>query len=156
MSRRVAAAAATLLIALASAGCGSSKSEPAGLSWVKRPQLIRYPTLPRDRTATGEVRNMSKKAFRLDAREVHLLDGRGHRIPLTVTSRFLAGFAHGLYSPTQFGQVQNAFELQRLGVKVELAPQQVRPLSVAWRVQPGSPQPARVQIGRSSLPLPTR
>ncbi len=155
MRRCVAAIAATLLVASSAVGCGGNSTGGAkGLGWVHEPRLIRYPTLPNDRATSGEVRNDSERALQLDARKVRLLDAQGRGIAATVTARFLAGFAHGLYSPTQFGPVRNPFELQRLGVKVVLAPKQVRPLTVAWRLKPGLPAPARVDYGAGSLPLP--
>jgi len=154
IAARAAALAAMSLLALA--GCGSASKSHQELTWVAAPHLIRYPTLPRDRTALGKVRNASGKQLMLDSRQVKLLDAEGRPVAETVTARFLAGFAHGLYSPTQFGQVQNPFELQRLGVRLGAAPGQELPLAVAWRLKRGASPPARVQIGNSSLPLPTR
>jgi hypothetical protein len=120
---------------------------------VKPPSILRSPELPRDRSASGKVRNTGDKQIVIDARKVKLVDAKG-KPASDATARFLAGFAHGLYSPTQFGQVQNAFELQRLGVRVELAPGQVLPLNVSWRLAPGEAPPVRAEFGSLSLPLP--
>jgi hypothetical protein len=121
--------------------------------WDKPPTILRSPELPRDRSAAGRVRNTGDKQVIVDARRVRLVDAKGKRIRVA-TARFLSGFAHGLYSPTQFGQVQNAFELQRLGVRVELGPGQVLPLSVSWRLVRGEAPPVRAEFGSISLPLP--
>lgn len=151
MSGRALLATAAVCAASVLAGCGSSgKSGP--LAWEGAPHLYRYKTLPRDGSVVGRVRGASDRTFVADARRVRLRDAAGRVVP--GTARFLGGFAHGLYSPMQFGQVQNPFELQRLGVRVQLAPKQVLPLTVAWRLAPGAAPPVRIDYGAGSLPLP--
>lgn len=148
----MAAAAATALLFAALAGCGGS-SGPS-LAWQGAPRLFKPGDLPRDRVLLGRVRNASDKTLVLDARRVRYIDARGAAV--AGTARFLLAAAHGLYSPTQFGQVQNPAELQRLGVRVAVAPGQALPFNGAWRLRAGQAAPERVEIGDVKLPVPSQ
>lgn len=149
----MAALAATTLLAVLLAGCGGDSARRPALAWQGAPRLFEPGDLPRDRVLLGRIRNASEKPVILDARRIRFLDARGR--PVAGTARFLATFAHGLYSPTQFGQVQNVAELQRLGIRVEVAPDQALPLTGAWRLRRGQEPPARVDVAGTMLPVPS-
>lgn len=151
--RRGAAALAALA---ALAGCGGGKSggpkDSGALRWSRGPQVVKVAGLPRDRVAIGAVRNASKSTIVLDARTVRLRDPAGRAVP--ADARWLGSFAHGIFSPQQFHDVQNPFELARLGVRIELAPGATRDLTVAWRLRPGGRAPVSVDYGGGRLSLP--
>lgn len=151
MSSGVKARAALVTLAVGLAGCGGHAGAP--LTWRGAPQVFHSRDLPRDRVLGGRIENRSARAIVLDARRVTLRDGKGRPVKGT-TVRFLASYAHGLYSPTQFGEVQNALELKRLGIRVLIAPRQVLPFNAAWRLPVGAPQPVSVDYGRGRLPIP--
>ncbi len=153
MRRRGGARAAVLVLLAGPAvavGCGGHSGAPLG--WSGAPHVFRYANLPRDGVLGGKVENRSGAPLVLDARRITLRDGRG-AVVKGATVRFLASFAHGLYSPTQFGQVQNAFELERLGIRVRIAPRQVLPINAAWRLPPGAGQPVTLDYGGGRLPI---
>lgn len=152
MSHRAKARVALALLVIALAGCGGHAGAP--LAWRGTPQVFRYRDLPRDRVLGGQIENRSGQALVLDARRVTLRDGRGQPVR-GATVRFLASYAHGLYSPTQFGEVQNALELKRLGIRLKIAPRQVLPFNAAWRLPSGAPPAVSVDYGGGSLPIPS-
>ncbi len=146
------ASAALAALAVVLAGCGGHAGAP--LAWHGAPQVFRYRDLPRDRVLGGQIENRSGRALVLDARRVALRDGKGRAVK-GATVRFLASYAHGLYSPTQFGEVQNALELKRLGIRLRIAPRQVLPFNAAWRLPAGAPQPVSVDYGGGRLGIPS-
>ncbi len=153
MSHRAKARVVLVALAVGLAGCGGGHAG-ASLAWRGTPQVFRYRDLPRDRVLGGQIENRSGQPLELDARRITLRDGRGQPVR-GATVRFLASYAHGLYSPTQFGEVQNALELKRLGIRLQIAPRQVLPFNAAWRLPPGAPPAVSVDYGGGSLPIPS-
>lgn len=148
---RARAAALLLLAALGGCGGGGTHAATGPLAWTRGPQVVKVPGLPRDRVAIGAVRNTGKRVLILDARTVRLLDPAGRAVD--ADARWLGSFAHGIFSPQQFHEVQNPFELARLGVRIELAPGATRDLTVAWRLPRGRRAPVTVDYGAGRLSL---
>ena len=124
-----------------------------GLEWAAAPQVYRVPGLATDRIVAGEVQNTSNHDIYADARTARVVDATGRR--LQTGARFLSTFAHALYSPMQFDTFGDAFQLQRLGIVVRIAPGQRMPFTVSWRAGPGDAAATRIDLGAGSLSIPT-
>ncbi len=138
-------AAAALVV-----GCGGVAKEP--LAWQGTPVAYRPPNLPTDRVLLAKVRNTSQKPVLLDASKLVVRDAQDKI--LRSSGRYVAGYAHGIYGAFQKPDPLPPDELKRLGLLITLPPGKTAPIEVAWRLERGSVQPARVEYGRGSLPLP--
>lgn len=151
--RRWAAALGTAL-ALAPAGCGDKAASGARVSWEDKPLVVRQPELPDDTIVSGRLRNDSLQTLDLDAAEVRLVDGDDRAVQST--ARFATGVTHQLYPPREGPREKDPLFLRRrLGEVATVKPGQTVPLVVSWRVQPGQKPPVKVDLGRTSLELPT-
>lgn len=155
MSRRAAGAAvAVLLLGASAGGCGGQKQKSAvdALTWDKAGPAYKPPNLPTDRVLLAHVRNRSKAPVVLDASKLVVRDASG--TVLKSNGRYIAGYAHGLYGAFQKPSELPPEELTRLGYRITLAPGKIAPLAVAWRLRPGSKEPATVDYGSGTLTLP--
>jgi hypothetical protein len=137
-------------------GCGGSGDSATGsgeLVWVKPPQLIVPPDLPRDRILTGTLRNQALRQVKSKARDVELRDSSGNRVSASVA--FVSSYLHGLYPPTREPQLPDS-ELRRLGRLATIDPGKTTPIVVSWRLPRGAHQPVRVIISGDSLPIPAK
>ena len=125
------------------------------LAWVKRPNVYRQATLPRDRVLVGTIRNDSLRPIKVAATDVRPVDEGGNALRGNAT--FVRGYVHPLYPPTRppAGGLPES-ELERTGRQLRLEPGQKAPLSVAWRLTPGAEAPVRIDYGSGSLPIPER
>jgi hypothetical protein len=142
-------------LALAIAGCGGSGKPDAGrLSWVGKPNVFKARNLPNDRVVIARVRNTGSKTLHLIGSKLVVRDANGRA--LDTTAAFTTTFAHGLYGALQqpAGGPPPA-ELIRLGKAVYLPAGGSAPFYAAWRLQPGSKEPVRVDYGTGSLAVPT-
>ncbi|GAC1321412.1 MAG: hypothetical protein NVSMB25_15070 [Thermoleophilaceae bacterium] len=148
---RRAALAATCALAAALGGCGSGGAA-APLAWHGLPQAFRQHDLPNDRVVLASVQNRSRKPLRLEAARLVVRDRDGR--VLQSSAQFIGSYAHGLYGAFQKPHPLPPQELSRLGLAISLAPHAVAPLTVAWRLAPGSREPATVDYGAGTLRLP--
>ena len=125
------------------------------LVWETPPKVYREATLPRDRVLVGSVRNDSLRPIKVVATDVHAVDEDGNTLRGNAT--FIRGYIHALYPPTRPppGGLPDA-ELERTGRQVRLQPGKTVPLSVAWRLAPGSKSPVRIDYRAGWLPIPAR
>jgi hypothetical protein len=151
---RGAAAVAAVAAAAVVAGCGGKAAPASPLAWQGTPVAYRPVDLPTDRIVLAKVRNDSGKPIRLEAAKVVVHDADGK--VLRSSARYIAGYAHGLYGAFQKPDPLPPDELKRMGLVITLAPGKTAPLYVAWRLAPGSKEPARVDYGAGSLALPQR
>jgi hypothetical protein len=152
--RRPAVALLAALAALSPLACGGGGDGGNGeLVWVKRPTLVKQPTLPRDRVLLGVVKNDSLRRITLEAKNVHAVDEEGNALKGNAT--FIRGYIHPLYPPTRPppGGLPDS-ERIRLGQVVRLDPGQRSHLSVAWRLSAGAKPPVRIEYGAGWLPVP--
>jgi hypothetical protein len=152
MRRLAAAGLATLALAAASGGCGDSDAAPTDsrTTWDGAPVVAPHPELPGDRIATGRVRNDGDDELRLDVRDARLLDASGR--PLRATVRFAMSATHPLYPPRDAPRENPREQQERLGDAATIEPGESAPLTIAWHAADG--QPARVDLGPVTLPLP--
>ena len=145
-----------LAAALAAAGCGSddNKDAKAPLAWTSEPVAYVSRDLPNDRVVLAQVRNRSSDPVHLVASKIVVRDAAGK--VLRSHGQYIAGYAHGLYGAYQRPARVEASEARRLGLDITLPPGKVAPLAVAWRVKPGSREPATVDYGEGTLTLPRR
>src|SRR4051794_31599772 len=113
LAAALAVAGIVLLVAGGGHGPGPDAAPPA-LAWAAPPRLVAPPGLPRDRVLFGQVRNPGRRALRLRAGDLRVLDRAGRALP--ATARFLQAYAPG-----------------PRGTAVTLAPGRAVPLTVAWR-----------------------
>lgn len=155
--RWAAGVAALAAAAVLTAGCGGASkpaSSSAPLAWQGTPVAFQPHDLPQDRVLLAKVRNTSGAPVRLDATKLVVRDA-SDRV-LRSSGRYIAGYAHGLYGAFQKPDPLPPDELKRMGLAITLAPGKTAPLAVAWRLAPGSREPARVDYGAGSLVLPQR
>jgi hypothetical protein len=124
------------------------------LSWVGKPNVFKARNLPNDRVVIARVRNTGSKTLHLIGSKLVVRDANGRA--LDTTAAFTTTFAHGLYGALQqpAGGPPPA-ELIRLGKAVYLPAGGSAPFYAAWRLQPGSKEPVRVDYGTGSLAVPT-
>jgi hypothetical protein len=153
-SRGVALGAVCALAAALPLAC-SDDERVGDLVWVKRPNVYRQATLPRDRVLVGTIRNDSLRPIKVAATDVRAVDEDGDALRGNAT--FVRGYIHPLYPPTRppAGGLPES-ELERTGRQLRLEPGQKAPLSVAWRLTRGAEAPARIDYGSGSLPIPER
>ena len=125
------------------------------LVWEAPPKVYREATLPRDRVLVGSVRNDSLRPIKVVATDVHAVDEDGNALRGNAT--FIRGYIHALYPPTRPppGGLPDS-ELERTGRQMRLQPGNTAPLSVAWRLAPGSNAPERIDYRAGWLPIPAR
>lgn len=149
--RRVVVASVALAAALA--GCGGADKPASSLAWKGKVSAFEPPDLPTDRVVVSEVRNAGSDPLDLDTRKMVIRDAAGK--PLDASVRFIAaGFAHGLYGAFQQPSERTPDEVRRLGIAITLPPGKTAPITVAWRLKPGSREPARLEYGAGRLQLP--
>lgn len=151
--RRPAVASVAALALATVAGCGGGEDEAAKAAWAGDPIVAPHPELPRDRIATGRIRNGGGTELRLSVRQARLLDVRGR--PVKATVRFAAGATHALYPPRDAPKEDPREQQERLGDAATIAPGESAPLTIAWRAAEGDRAPVRVDLGPVELPLPT-
>jgi hypothetical protein len=130
----------------------ASAARGGGLRWASSPKVFDVPGMASDRVLSGQVVNTSTHPIYVDARTIAVVDDRGHR--LETAARFLAAFAHPLFSPMQFHTIGGTYQLQRLGVVVRIEPGQRMPLTVSWRLKPAGDSPTAVDVGTATLSIP--
>lgn len=157
------------LAAATAAGCGGEDASPRaaagapttsgevdapGLVWKGQPDVFAPDGLPRDKILTGNVRNASGGPVDLRVDEVDVKDGGGRSLGANV--RFVTSFGHGLYGPGGPPAPLEAskFDQRRLGERLTLAPNEDRPVTVAWRVPEGRRAAATLEISGFTLALP--
>ena len=152
---RAVTAAALAAAAVVAAGCGGD-NEDAGqaLTWTTTPVAYVAEDLPNDRVVLAQVRNRSSKPLHLVASKIVVRDAAGK--VLRSHGQYIAGYAHGLYGAYQRPKRVEASESRRLGLDIRLAPGKTAPLFVAWRVKPGTREPATVDYGAGTLTLPRK
>lgn len=159
MSRALAALLA-LNVCLGLAGCGgdddsdaktSSSKSPAAVSWDAPPQVGTPKMLPNDRVLAGSIRNNSPHLLELSNDDVKMLDAQGR--PVFHTIRFSAGFGRDIYPP-RYGHEPPKKDQIRLGYMAQVAPGDVRSVTVAWRVKDPSRAPVRMEFPGGVLSLP--
>jgi hypothetical protein len=136
--------------------CSNDAGKGVGdLVWAGPPQVYRQATLPRDRVLVGRIRNDSLREVKIAATDVRAVDEDGNALRGNAT--FVRGYIHALYPPTRPppGGLPES-ELERTGRELRLQPGKTAPLSVAWRLSPGSEAPVRIDYGTGSLPIPGR
>lgn len=146
---------ATALCALAAAGCGGGGDDGRStgpIAWKGEPEAFRSQAHSGDRVLVGMVENDSLEPVRLDASKLEVRDSGGK--VLRSNGQYIPTFAHGLYGGFQKPRRLPADELRRLGLVISLEPGATAPLSLAWRLEPGSGEPAVVDYGRGTLVLP--
>ena len=138
------------------AGCGSDDDKASGapLAWTKEPVAYVSEDLPNDRVILAQVRNRSSDPVHLVASKIVVRDAAGR--VLRSHGQYIAGYAHGLYGAYQKPARVESSESRRLGLDITLPPGKVAPLAVAWRLKPGSREPATVDYGEGKLTLPRR
>jgi hypothetical protein len=141
---------------MAVAGCGGDDDKTSGapLTWTKEPVAYVSRDLPHDRVILAQVRNRSSDPVHLVASKIVVRDASG--TVLRSHGQYIAGYAHGLYGAYQRPARVEASESRRLGLDITLEPGKVAPLAVAWRLKPGSREPATVDYGEGKLTLPRR
>jgi hypothetical protein len=155
----VASAALGASVALTAAlplACSDDDGTGVGdLVWESPPKVFREATLPRDRVLVGSVRNDSLRSIKVVATDVQAVDDDGNALRGNAT--FIRGYIHALYPPTRPppGGLPES-ELERTGRQVRLQPGKTAPLSVAWRLAPGSKAPVRIDYRAGWLPIPGR
>jgi hypothetical protein len=150
----VAVSVLALLGAAPLAGCRSDHKNDAGrLSWLGKPNVFKARNLPNDRVVIARVRNAGSKTLHLVASKIVVRDANGRA--LDATAAFNTTFAHGLYGalqqPPGGPPVQ---ELARLGKAIYLSAGGSAPFYAAWRLQPGTKEPVRIEYGGWSLTVP--
>jgi hypothetical protein len=149
-----AVAALAVLGAVPLAGCKPDHKSDAGrLSWVGKPNVFKARNLPNDRVVIARVKNAGSKTLHLVASKVVVRDANGRA--LDATAAFNTTFAHGLYGalqqPAAGPPVQ---ELARLGKAIYLSAGGSAPFYAAWRLQPGTKEPVRIEYAGGSLTVP--
>ncbi len=153
MSRGALAAAATsVVVGLAGAGCGD-QAQRGALAWTRPPQVFTPRDLPRDRIAIGQIRNTSNHAVRLEANTLRVRDSQGRL--LESSAGFTASYAHGLFGAFQRPSAEPLRELVRLGRLVFLNPGDTSPVFAAWRMPVGAHGPANLDYGSGRLRIPS-
>ena len=135
----------------ATAGCGGNDGHGA-LSWAGKPQVFRLRALPNDRVVIARVRNTGKATLHLVAAKLVVRDGDGHA--LKGSAGFTTTFAHGLFGALQQPNPVPPAELLRLGKVVYIPAGASVPFYAAWHLEPGTPEPIRIDYGSGKLVVP--
>jgi len=160
---RPAPVAAALVLAIALAGAisaamlvnkGHREAGGADLHWAGQPALVPARGLPDDAIATGRIRNDTPREVDLMAADLVVVDDRGRR--WRTSGRFMQGFAHGLWPPSQKVAVGSDAERERIGEIAKLDPGESAPLTVAWSKPPGAGRPVRIELGGRTLSIPAK
>jgi hypothetical protein len=124
-----------ILAVLAPGRFGGGPEGP--LKWDAAPRTSVLGSAADDRLLFGHVVNRSKKAARLRAADVHVLDGDGDRLP--ASAAFADGFVPGVtlrgMDAEMFGAVEASADV---GGEVVLEPGQSAPLSVSFTAASGA------------------
>lgn len=152
MRRPAVASVAALALATVAGGSGADEEGPAKAAWDGTPIVAPHPELPRDRIATGRIRNEGGSELRLSAGQARVLDARGR--PVKATVRFAAGTTHALYPPREAPKENPRAQQERLGDAATLAAGETAPLTIAWHAAKGAAAPVRVDLGPVDVPLP--
>ncbi|MGI9184989.1 MAG: hypothetical protein ACR2GZ_08495 [Solirubrobacteraceae bacterium] len=147
----MAAAATSVVVAVAAMGCGGH-GQRAALVWIQAPQVFAPRDLPRDRIVIGRIRNQSHRTLRLAAAALRVRDSRGH--VLRSSAGFTASYAHGLFGAFQQPSAEPLRELVRLGRIVILDPGATSPVFAAWQLSSGSHAPVSLDYGHGRLAIP--
>ena len=150
--KRTAAASLAALAVAAVAGCGDDGGGAAKASWDGRPIVAPHPELPRDRIATGRVRNDGGEELRLSVAQAKVVDAEGR--PVQATVRFAAGTTHALYPPREAPRENPREQQERLGDAATIPPGESSPLTIAWHAAGAGREPVRVDLGPVDVPLP--
>ena len=143
--------AAVVVLAIVILGGRAGSADDGALRWAGRPMVMQAPSHPRERTLVGTVRNSAAGPVEVEASDVRVLDESGH--PLRSSAIFLGSFARGIYGASRIDQASD-FERRRTGRLARIGARSERPLTVSWRLEPGSPRAARVVYPGGSLPIP--
>lgn len=141
------------LVAAAGDDRSGARMVRAGLAWEGTPRLITVKELPNDRILAGRLVNGSLRTARLDVERIRVVDAAGRAVRSSV--RLLSHFAHGVYSPDSINRhgAPGEAERRRLGEIATLRPRESVPITVSWRVPPGSPAPVAIDLGPSRVTL---
>jgi hypothetical protein len=121
---------------------GNERAEEAGtaLDWHEEPQLYGLATLPRDRVAIGVIVNGGADPLTMSAGDFQIRDPEGRELDGRI--QFIDARRP---RPDSLG----------LGTDVELDPDQRKPLTVSYRLEPRVTEPLTLHFeGAPALPLP--
>ncbi len=146
-----------LVVTLASGDGGGgdrSATTRVHLGWDGEPRVVRVAALPRDRVLSGRLENQSLRPATLDTARAQVIDADGRALRSTV--RFLASFAHGLYTPESINRSgpPGEAERRRLGELATLKPRESVAITVSWRLAPAGATPVRIAFVGSFVDLP--
>lgn len=145
----VVSAAALGAVLLVTGGAGASEG---ALSWKGKVQVFQSER-PTDQVLYAQLANTGLREVELDVDRVRTYDAAGKEVKSATT--FLAAFAHGIWGWAQKREATE-FEKRRLGQIATLKPGQAVPITLSWRVPPGTARPARVVFGDGvELAIPT-
>ena len=149
-------ARALALAALLLAGCGEGK-EPQGsgpLQWKDEPVLtVAAPSLPDDRILAGTVVHQGFKGeLQLDATELVVRDANGTK--LESFALYSHTYAHGLYGASEAPDGPLGEDRRRLGYVRRVRVREQAPLTVTYRLTPGTRPPLTIDYGGGTLPVP--
>jgi hypothetical protein len=119
------------------------------LKWDATPRTSVLGSAADDRLLFGHVVNRSKKAARLRAADVHVLDGDGDRLP--ASAAFADGFVPGVTLRGMDAEMLGMADAD-VGGEVVLAPGQSAPLSVSFTAAGGA-RAASIEYGGGRLKL---
>ena len=145
----IAALVGAVVVAIALLAGGSDES--ASMAWKGKVQVFESGR-PTDKILYAQVANTGLEDLDIRADDVKVFDDEGHEVFSAM--RFLAAFAHGIYSWSDPGK--DDFERRRLGEIVTLKPGQAAPVTLSWRVRKGERQPVRVDFGAAEIAIPRR
>ncbi len=150
-----AAAATSVVVAVAAVGCGgyAQHAQRASLVWIHVPQVFTPSDLPQDRIVIGRIRNRSHRTLRLEATALRVRDNQGR--VLKSSAGFTASYAHGLFGAFQQPSAEPLRELVRLGRIVILDPGATSPVFAAWQLRFGSRAPVSLDYGHGRLAIPS-
>jgi hypothetical protein len=139
----------TAVLAVLAPGRFGGGAQDGPLRWDAAPRMSVLGAMPDDRLLFGHVVNRSKKAARLRAADVHVLDADGDRLP--GAAAFADGFVPGV---TLRGMGAEVFGAAGAGVgrEVVLAPGESAPLSVSFTAA-GGVRAAAIDYGGGRLVL---
>lgn len=148
--------ARALVLASLLAGCGEP-AEPQGsgpLQWKEEPVLtVAAPTLPDDRILAGTVVHSGfKEELQLDAAKLEVRDANGEK--LESFALYSHTYAHGLYGASEAPDGPVGEDRRRLGYIRKVRVREQAPLTVAYRLKPGTRPPLTIDYGEGSLPVP--
>ena len=150
--------ARTVAVALLLAGCGEPGTLKGSgpLQWKQTPVLtVAAPSLPDDRILAGTVVNAGfpGRALSLDATKVEVRDAEGRK--LESFALFSHTYAHGLYGASEAPDGPLGEDRRRLGFVRKVPARAEAPLTVTYRMTPGTRQPLTILYGEGRLPVPT-